>query len=221
MPIRVLLVDDHDLIRQGLRKVLDAEPDMTVVGEASTCAAATQAVVATEPTVTILDVNLPDGSGIDLVPGLKELSPQMGIVVLTMYDDDQHLFRCLEVGASAFIAKSAPSQGLVSAVRHAATSPHSFSAVELASAVQRRLSADQSSALTAREIEIVGLLALGLPVHSIATQLYISSSTTKTHLSRVYEKLGVANRTQAVMEALRLGLIRQDDGPGSLRTSHS
>jgi DNA-binding NarL/FixJ family response regulator len=219
MPICILLVDDHDLIRQGLRKVLHNEPDMAVIGEAASCAAALAAVGATSPDVTILDIGLPDGNGVDLVPRLKQLSPNMGIVVLTMYDDDEHLFRTLDVGASAFVAKSAPSSGLVAAVRHAAASPHAFSAVMLAEAMRRRMSVQHGVVLTAREIEIVELLKLGLSVNAIAARLFISASTIKTHLSNVYGKLGAANRTQAVMQALRLGLISSANDAADLRSS--
>ncbi|MEP7053645.1 MAG: response regulator transcription factor [Actinomycetota bacterium] len=207
MTMDLVLIDDHELIRSGLRRTFEAQDDMTVVAELSTCAQARAAVWTGPALVTVVDVNLPDGSGLDLVPQLRELAPNMGIVVLTMLDSDEHLLRALDGGASAFVTKSAASCELVAAVRHAAASPHAFTAADLAGAMRRRMAAGRGVTLTARERDVLDLLKLGIPVSSVAARLCISSSTAKAHISKVYEKLGVENRTQAIMEALRLGLL--------------
>jgi DNA-binding NarL/FixJ family response regulator len=202
---KVLLVDDHDLIRQGLRHAFERADDFSVVGEASSVAEGL--AVQSQPDVVIMDVRLPDGSGLDAVKKLRAMDAQMGIVVLTMYAGDEHLFGALEAGASAFVPKDAPADDVVSAARHAAASPDAFSAADLASAMKRRLT-PQGPQVSPREREVLGLLADGLAVAQIARTLYISESTAKTHISKLYEKLGAGNRAQAIMAAMRMGLIK-------------
>ena len=202
----VVIVDDHELIRQGLRRAFERSGDFTVAGEAGSVAAALTLVRATPPDVVIFDVRLPDGSGLEAAKKVRAEHPTMGIVVLTMYAGDEQLFGALEAGASAFVPKDAPVDDVISAARHAAVSPRAFTANDLAGAMQRRLS-PTGPQLSPREREVLGLLADGLGVAAISKQLFISESTTKTHISKVYEKLGAANRAQALMTAMRLGLI--------------
>jgi DNA-binding NarL/FixJ family response regulator len=202
----VVLVDDHELIRQGLRRAFERTGDFTVVGEAGSVAEALATITEHTPNVVIFDVRLPDGSGLDAAKKVREAHPTMGIVVLTMYAGDDQLFGALEAGASAFVPKDAPSDDVIAAARHAAVSPRAFTANDLAGAMQRRLS-PSGPQLSPREREVLGLLADGLGVAAISKQLFISESTTKTHISKVYEKLGAANRAQALMTAMRLGLI--------------
>lgn len=202
----VVIVDDHELIRQGLRRAFERTGDFTVVGEAGSVAAALEVIDAETPDVVIFDVRLPDGSGLDAARKVRARHAAMGIVVLTMYAGDEQLFGALEAGASAFVPKDAPSEDVVAAARHAAVSPRAFTANDLAGAMQRRLS-PTGPQLSPREREVLGLLADGLGVAAISKQLYISESTTKTHISKVYEKLGAANRAQALMTAMRLGII--------------
>lgn len=209
----VVLVDDHELIRQGLRRAFERTEDFTVVGEAASVAAALRLIDSATPDVAILDVRLPDGSGLDAVRQVRERHPGMGIVVLTMYAGDEQLFGALEAGASAFVPKDAPAEDVVAAARHASVSPRAFTASDLAGAMQRRLS-PSGPQLSPREREVLRLLAEGLGVAAISKQLYISESTTKTHISKVYEKLGAANRAQALMTAMRLGLITNPADPG-------
>ena len=206
MSTTVVLVDDHELIRQGLRRAFERTADFTVMGEAGTVAAALELIRSTPPDVVVFDVRLPDGSGLDAVKKVRAANPTMGIVVLTMYAGDDQLFGALEAGASAFVPKDAPAEDVISAARHASVSPRAFTANDLAGAMQRRLS-PSGPQLSPREREVLGLLADGLGVAAISKQLYISESTTKTHISKVYEKLGAANRAQALMTAMRLGLI--------------
>jgi DNA-binding NarL/FixJ family response regulator len=204
---KVLLVDDHDLIRQGLHHAFERADDFSVVGEASSVAEGLAVAAQSQPDVVIMDVRLPDGSGLDAVKKLRAMDAQMGIVVLTMYAGDEHLFGALEAGASAFVPKDAPADDVVSAARHAAASPDAFSAADLASAMKRRLT-PQGPQVSPREREVLGLLADGLAVAQIARTLYISESTAKTHISKLYEKLGAGNRAQAIMAAMRMGLIK-------------
>ena len=203
----VLLVDDHDLIRQGLRRAFERESDFTVVAEASGVAECLELATEHKPEVAVIDINLKDGNGLDAVVQLRKEHPEMGIVVLTMYDDDQHLFKAMEAGASAFVPKSVSTDQVLAAARHAASAPHAFSAADLADAMRRRM-APTGPRLSAREGELLELLSEGLSVSAVARRMYISESTVKTHMSKLYEKLGASNRAQALMTAIRLGLIQ-------------
>ncbi|MEI6693205.1 MAG: response regulator transcription factor [Actinomycetes bacterium] len=208
-PTSVILVDDHELIRQGLRRAFDRSGEFTVLAEAGSIAEAKKEITQFKPDVVIVDIRLPDGSGLDLVKELRKDNAEMGIVVLSMYSDDQYLFSALDNGASAFVSKDAPAEDVMAAARHASAMPSSFSAPNLAEAMQRRLS-PTGPQLSPREREVLNLLADGLGVAEISKQLYISQSTTKTHVGKLYEKLGAANRAQALMTALRLGLITSE-----------
>jgi DNA-binding NarL/FixJ family response regulator len=210
MAIRVLLVDDHALINQGLRRAFEATDDLEVVGDAGSVAQALALVPTLSPDVAVVDVNLGDGNGIELCKRLRTDHPSMGLVVLTMYDEDDHLFGALEAGASAFVLKSAPADDVAAAVRRAATSPTAFTANDLGGAMRRRMQAP-AVRLTPRENEILQLLGAGKSVAVVAKELYISPSTAKTHMSKLYDKLEASNRTQAVMNAVRLGLLRPPD----------
>ena len=206
MPTTVLLVDDHELIRQGLRRAFERNPEFHVVGEAGSIETATRLADHLRPDVVVLDVRLPDGSGLELAQALRSTRQDLGLVVLTMYAGDDQLFAALEAGASAFVPKSASSDDVVAAAQHAAASPASFAASDLAEAMHRRMH-PEGPQFTRREREVLELLAEGLGVSSIARKLYISESTTKTHVSKLYDKLGAANRAQAIMAAVRAGLL--------------
>lgn len=205
----VLLVDDHDLIRQGLARAFGRHPDFEVVGEAGNVQDGLHLAEQLKPSVVITDIRLPDGTGLDLVRKLREADGDVGIVVLTMYAGDEQLFGALEAGASAFVAKDAPADDVVAAARHATVSPRSFTAADLADAMRRKMS-PTGPQLSPREAEVLGLLAEGLGVAQIAKQLYVSESTAKTHISKIYEKLGAANRAQAIMIAIRSGLLSNE-----------
>src|SRR3954452_20601645 len=203
---RVLLIDDHDLIRQGLARAFERADDFEVVGQAASVSHGLRSFLELDPDVLVTDVRLPDGTGLDLVREIRSRGFETGVVVLTMYAGDEHLFAALEAGASAFVAKDAPSDEVVAAARHAAVSPRSFTAPDLASAMRRRMT-PAGPRLSPRETEVLGLLAEGFGVGPIARRLFISESTTKTHISKIYDKLGAANRAQAIMKAIQAGLI--------------
>jgi len=205
--IRVLIVDDHQLIREGLRRAFERSGDFEVVGEAASIDQARQQLASERPDVVTFDVRLPDGSGLEAAREARDTFPDLGIVVLTMYAGDDQLFGALDAGASAFVPKDAPAEDVVIAARHAASSPRSFTAPDLAEAMRRRMT-PTGPQLSPREKEVLDLLAEGLNVSQISRRLFISDSTTKTHISKLYEKLGAGNRAQAIMSALRLGLIQ-------------
>ena len=207
MTTTVLLVDDHALVRGGLREAFERDGDFVVVGEAASVEQAMRSTRELAPMVVVIDVNLPDGSGLDAVRRLRADHSDLGIVVLTMYDDDDHLFGALEAQASAFVPKSASVEEVLSAARHAAAAPHAFSAANLACAMQRRMDPARPR-LSAREHQILVLLSEGLTVPAISKQLYISESTGKSYVSKLYDKLEASNRSQALVEAVRLGLLK-------------
>ncbi|MGH3497561.1 MAG: response regulator transcription factor [Nocardioidaceae bacterium] len=207
MTTSVLLIDDHELIRQGLSRAFERHPDFEVVGQAGTIGEGERLAAGLEPQVVVIDVRLPDGSGLDAVRRLRGRRDDLGIVVITMYAGDEQLFAALDAGASAFVPKDAPSDDVVAAARHAAVSPRSFTAADLGGAMRRRLE-PTGPQLSPREKEVLGLLAEGLGVSAIARRLFISESTAKTHISKIYDKLGAANRAQAIMNAIRAGLLR-------------
>lgn len=210
---RVVLVDDHELIRQGLRRAFERAGDFVVVGEAASAQEGEAVIARQAPDVVVTDVRLPDGSGIDLAGRVRSTSPDMGIVVLTMYSGDEHLLGALEAGASAFVNKDAPSDDVVAAARHAVATPRAFAAQDLAGAMQRRMSVPRGPSLSPRETEVLILMADGLSAGQIGRKLFISESTIKTHIGKIYDKLGAKNRAQAVMIAVRAGLVRTDDAP--------
>jgi DNA-binding NarL/FixJ family response regulator len=209
---RVLLVDDHDLIRKGLRHAFERDRAFEVIGEAATAAEAVRQAGNLQPDVVIMDLRLPDGSGLEATRALRKASATMGIVVLTMYAGDEQVFAALDAGASGFVGKDAPAEEVVAAARHAAANPRAFTARDLAGAMQRRMTAPAGPRLSPREKEVLDLLVDGLAIAQIARRLFISESTAKTHVANIYEKLGAGNRAQAVMAAVRLGLVKDEQG---------
>jgi len=207
--IRVLVVDDHQLIRAGLCQRFEREPDFEVVAEACSIAVALSALATLRPDVAVVDLQLPDGDGLTLVRQARNAQPDLGIVVLTMRQGDQYLFDALSAGASAFITKGAATDEVIAACRHAASAPGTFTTADLAGAMQRRMSPERVQ-LSEREGHILRLLKEGLSTAEISRRLFVSPSTTKSDIAKIYDKLSASNRTQALMEALRLGLISQD-----------
>ena len=208
----VLLVDDHELIRHGLAGAFRRADGFEVVGEAGTVAGAVDQARTTTPDVVVSDVLLPDGSGLDIVRTLRRERKDLGLVVLTMYAGDEQIFAAMDAGASAFVGKDAPSSAVVAAARQAAVAPLSFACAGLAEAMVRRMTAGTPK-LSDRERQVLDLLADGLGVTAIASKLYVSESTAKSHIAKIYEKLGAANRAQALVAAMRLGLLNTVAAP--------
>jgi len=208
--ISVVVIDGHTLTRYGLIRLVSADADIRIVGECGLASEAQALVASVRPDVVVLDVMLPDADGLRVARELRDRHPALGIVVLTSHDEDDVLFRALENGASAFVAKTAPNTELLGAIRHAAVAASSFTATGLALALARRGSVVAKGctlSLSRREQEVLALLADGQSVPAIAVAMFVSLSTAKTYVARLYEKLGATNRANAIMTALRLGLI--------------
>lgn len=209
MGTTVLLVDDHELIRQGLARAFERDQDMTVVGQAGTVSEGLRAWQDLAPDVVVTDLQMPDGTGLDVVRAIREHSDSTGVVVLTMHAGDDQIFAAMEAGASAFVGKDTRATEVVSAAKHAAVAPRTFLCAGLSQAVMRRATTPAPPRLSGREAEVLGLLADGLGTAEIAARLYMSESTAKTHIAHIYQKLGAANRAQALVTAMRLGLLDQ------------
>jgi DNA-binding NarL/FixJ family response regulator len=210
MPIRIVVVDGHTLTRYGFRELVAQQPDMEILAECGLAADAMDVLAVFRPDVVTVDVSLPDGDGLRLARELRDHYPELGIVILTSKDQDDVLFRALETGVSAFVPKTAPVAELLAAIRHASVAALSFTAAGLAGALSRRQAVRNQMALSTREGQVLELLHSGMSIPAIALQMYISPSTAKTYVSRLYEKLGAANRAQALMIAYRHGLIQFD-----------
>jgi DNA-binding NarL/FixJ family response regulator len=206
MPIRVAVVEGDTLTRYGLRALVARQADIEVAVECETGEAAS--VIATvAPDVVIVDVTLPDGDGLRLAREFRLQSGSLGIVVLTSESNDNVLFQAMEDGASAVVAKTAPLDELLAAIRHAAIAGSSFTASGLGEAVTRRMATLGQLSISARETEVLRLLRDGLSIPAIAEAMFISRATAKTYVARLYDKLGAANRSQALMTAIHHGLI--------------
>ena len=213
MTTRVLLIDDHELIRQGLARAFERDAEMTVVGQAGSVATGVAAFVDLGPDVVVTDLELPDGHGLEVVRQVRATNDTVGLVVLTMHAGDDQIFAAMEAGASAFVGKDSKATEVVSAARHAAVAPRTFLCSGLSAAMMRRASAPVQPKLSAREEEVLALLADGLGTGEIASRLYMSESTAKTHITHIYQKLGAANRAQALVAAMRLGLLDRASPP--------
>ena len=197
--MKVLIVDDHAVVRHGLKSAITSH-GYEVVAEAGSINEAQAFMAQTNPDAIIVDINLPDGSGFDLVAWSRKVSPATAIVVLTLNDGQDYVRAAKSAGANAFIVKSAPLSDLIAALDFATSSPTSFSSKQI-------LVAGIDSGLTAREIDVLQAISLGLSNTVIATQLFISLSTVKTHVSSILRKLEADNRIQALRKAKELGLL--------------
>ena len=210
MPIRLAIIDGHTLTRYGLRELVAQQSDIEIVAECLSAADAPRMISAVRPEVVTVEVALPDGDGLQLAQELRDRHGGLGIVILTARHEDNVLFRALETGVSAFVAKTAPVEEMLAAIRHAAVAASSFTASGLAVALARRHTAQDRLALSPRESQVLRLLRDGLSIPAIALEMFISHSTAKTYVARLYEKLGAANRAQALMTAVHYGLIRYE-----------
>lgn len=209
----VIIVDDHPVVRAGMQKVLESEDHITVVAEGTTGAEALRLVERHRPDVLLLDVNLPDMSGLEVTRHLQSREVPTAILVLTIHDDRQTIFGLLESGATGYVLKDEALETLVSAVQSAARG-ETWLSPSVADQVVRRALNDTSSPaeprpipLTPRETEVLGLLAQGLDNGSIAKALTVTKRTIQNHVSTIYGKLGVDSRTQAALYAIRHGLV--------------
>lgn len=204
--LRVLIVDDHELVREGLVGAFARDDGTEVTGAVGTVAEAVAAYGSDRPDVIVTDLQLQDGTGLDIIRQVRQKDDQIGLVVVTMHSGDDQIFAAMEAGASGFVGKDAPSSEVVRAARHAAVAPRSFVCSRLGPAMMRR-TAGASTRLSDREHEVLLLLADGLGASAISEKLYMSESTAKSHIARIYQKLGANNRAQALVTAMRIGLL--------------
>lgn len=211
--IRVVLADDHAVVRKGIREFLEGEPDITVVAEAVDGEQAIALVAEHQPDVAVLDIQMPQVSGIEATRRIKAEHPKVRVLILSAYDDDPYIFALLQAGASGYVLKTADSGELVNAVRTVSRGESALDPAVAQKVVQlltsgRPLGAQAAAEpLTEREIEVLHLAAKGLTNKAIGQALAISDRTVQGHLANIYGKLGAGSRTEAVTEALKQGWI--------------
>ena len=230
---RVLIADDHDLVRDGYQRMLDREPDLEVVGEASNGREAVELCRELGPDLVLMDVRMPEMDGIEATGKIKGELPTTSVLVVTTYDNPDYLFEAVEAGAAGYVLKDAPKSQLLGAVRRTLNGESPLNqelAMQLISRFSRQdrelrepaaspavskhrsAAAPALDALTPRELEVLGLVARGMSNPQIAQELVISRATAKTHVERIIGKLGVSDRTQAALRAIELGLVTLETG---------
>lgn len=207
-PIRLLIVDDHPIVRDGLRAVFEGDPGFDVVGEAGDGAEAVDMAVALDVDVLLMDLRMPRMGGVEAIKALAKRSPAVRVLVLTTFDADADVLPAIEAGATGYLLKDAPREELI---RAALAAYHGESV--LAPSVARRLlgrvrAPDAPKTLTERELKVLSLIAAGATNREAAKQLFISEATIKTHLLHIYAKLGTRDRASAVAEAYKQGLLQ-------------
>jgi DNA-binding NarL/FixJ family response regulator len=205
-PVRVLLADDHPVVREGLRGMLAAEPDIKVVAEAGSGAEAVAMARLHRPDVILMDLRMPGGDGVEAITAIEAAPGAARIIVLTTYDTDADILRAVEAGAAGYLLKDTPLADLVNAIRAAARG-ETVLAPAVAGRLLTRVRGPAPDALSARETEVLALVARGLTNVQIGRALFVSEATVKTHLMRACAKLGVAGRTAAVTKAIETGAL--------------
>lgn len=213
--INIVIADDHPIVRQGLATVLDHEEDFKVVGQASNGVEAVILAEQLRPHVILMDLQMPEMNGVDAIGKIKERFSDIGIIILTTFDTDEHIFSGIEAGARGYLLKDSPPSEVVKAIRavHGGESiiqPSVASRlIDRFTQLSRSSSQEQlaKATLSPRELEILALIARGGSNKSIAADLYIGESTVKTHIIHIFNKMNVSDRTEAVTEAVRKGII--------------
>jgi DNA-binding NarL/FixJ family response regulator len=208
--IRVLLVDDHPVVRTGLAGMLDAEPDIEVVGAASGGEEAVRLAVERSPDIVLMDLRMPEGDGVSATAAVLAAVPTARVVVLTTYESDADIMRAIEAGATDYLLKDATGEQLVGAVRAAVRGETVLAPAVATRLVDRLRNPHPADALSPRELAVLRLVAAGQSNAQIGRALYIGESTVKTHLLRAFAKLGVSDRTAAVTSAISAGLLPAD-----------
>ena len=215
-PVRVFLLDDHEVVRRGLRDLLDAEDDLQVVGEAGTAEEALRRVPATSPDVAVLDVRLPDGNGVEVCRELRSRHPELQCLMLTSFSDDEALFDAIMAGAAGYVLKQIRGNDLVDAVRRVGAGQSLLDPTLTARVLERlrgRSKNDGLERLTDQERRILELLAEGLSNREIGERMYLAEKTVKNYVSNLLAKLGMHRRTEAAVYAARLAERRH---PGEI-----
>lgn len=213
MAIRVLLADDHAVVREGTRQLLEREPDIIVVGEAGDGEEAIRLSQTLQPDVVVMDVRMPGMGGVEATRRIKQQQPDVEVLVLTAHDDDQYVFTLLEAGASGYLLKTAPVKELVKAIHEVHQGQSALDPTVARKVVQqltggaRQKPQENYELLTEREQEVLKLLAEGKTNKEIAEALVISDRTVQTHLSNIFSKMDVSSRTEAVLVAIKRGWL--------------
>jgi DNA-binding NarL/FixJ family response regulator len=214
--IRVLIADDHGVVREGLRAVLGSEPDMEVVGEAATGKDVVERATELGPDVILMDIQMPELNGIEATRRILEANPEVGVVVLTMFEDDDSVFSAMRAGARGYVLKGAPPSEILKVLRAVAGGEAHFGP-EIARRLMSFFSEPSPASaqdifpeLSAREVEILDLIAQGHSNAKIAARLYLSPKTVGNHISHIFTKLQVADRAHAIIRAREAGLGRED-----------
>jgi DNA-binding NarL/FixJ family response regulator len=211
--IRLIIADDHPVVREGLAAILETQPDMDLLGEAADGVEAVALAKQMQPDVVLMDLQMPNMDGVEAIRQIKALAPTTEIVVLTTYDSDEHIFRGIEAGARGYLLKGARKDEVMSAIRAASRGEALLPPVVAGKLVERftqmaqRQPAEMDEVLTERELEVLRLMAQGARNKEIAFDLDITERTAKAHVSSILGKLGASDRTEAVTLALRKGLI--------------
>lgn len=215
-PITVLLVDDHDVVRQGIRTFLEMQPDILIVGEAESGQKGIELAQQHAPDVVILDLIMPEMDGVVATGRIKQVSPRTQIIILTSYHEDEHIFPAIQAGALSYLLKNVKAPALTDAVRKAANNEAVLNSRVAARIIQElhapnRGKVNPFTELTERELEILQLVATGLNNADIANQTHVTVKTVRSHMSNILGKLHLQDRTQAAVYAWREGIVRRDD----------
>ena len=214
-PVSILIVDDHEVVRRGMRAILEATPDMQVVGEAASGEQAVAMTRTSAPDVVLMDLIMPGMDGLEATRQIKKLSPRTQVVVLTSYDQDEYIFPALQAGATSYILKDMKMDSLADAIRKAARGEatlHPRVAMRVIKNLRGELPSETKlSGMTGRELDVLKMIAHGLSNTQIAQALVISEYTVKGHVSNILSKLQLSDRTQAAVYAWQQGIVRRDE----------